>query len=286
MTVSAPVTYPEQFSCNGLLTSFDFTFGIYESSELEVIHTDADGVETVLTETTNYSVSATNSDYSTGGTVTTVVTYATGETITIFLAVPITQESNFVDNQATLYETFELGLDKLTRICQQLDEIHKKSLSFLKTSTLIGEAKLPTPVDGRFLCWDGTDGTVRSAALAAETDLTDWTTHIADGGAHDAAPQAVTIGAGGILNLTAYPTKAHFIVSAESGTSDTLVQVTGRVTGDKISLSAASGHTITIEPGSTLKMQGSFVLNSPYDEIGFRYFAGTICAERYRSGNA
>ncbi len=60
-------------------------------------------------------------DFSSGGTVTTVVTYASGNTITVTTAIPLTQEQVFIEGMATLYKAFENGLDKLTRIAKEED---------------------------------------------------------------------------------------------------------------------------------------------------------------------
>lgn len=63
-----------QYTCSGG-TTYAFTFGVGATSEVQVIKTATNtGVETTLAETTDYAVSATNSDYSAGGTVTTTAT--------------------------------------------------------------------------------------------------------------------------------------------------------------------------------------------------------------------
>jgi hypothetical protein len=106
-------------NCNGSATAFPFTFGMGATAEVKVTQTTGAGVASVLLETTNYSVACTNNDCSAGGTVNTVATCPTGSTITIERNVPLTQDSDFVEGMPTLYETFEDGLDKLTRIAQQ-----------------------------------------------------------------------------------------------------------------------------------------------------------------------
>jgi len=111
-----------QYNCSGG-TTYDFAFGVGATSEVKVVLTDASNVETILTETTHYTISATNSDYSSGGTVTTVAAYAAPNKITIVRNVPLTQASDFTEGMPTLYETFEQGLDKCIRLLQQQNEI-------------------------------------------------------------------------------------------------------------------------------------------------------------------
>jgi hypothetical protein len=119
------------FACNGHLATFAFTFSVGDPSEIQVLLTNSAGVTTTLTPTTQYTASCTPIDWdsnlnaidwdcSTGGSITTVATYASGNTITIQTNIPLTQESSFTENMPALYKTFEAGLDKLTRIDKQL----------------------------------------------------------------------------------------------------------------------------------------------------------------------
>jgi hypothetical protein len=134
MTVASS-TSRIQYDCNGSTSDFAFTFGVQETSEIQVILTSSAGVETVLVENSNYTMSATNDDYSAGGTVSTIDAlgdpygYASGNIITIMRNVPLTQASDFTEGMPTLYETFEQGLDKQIRISQQLQEQLTEPLS-------------------------------------------------------------------------------------------------------------------------------------------------------------
>jgi hypothetical protein len=149
MSVSSS-TSRVQYNCSGT-TAYPFTFGVGETSEVQVIRTATTGVETVLTESTHYAVSAVNSDYSSGGTVTTVATYTDG-TITILRNVPLTQESDFTEGMPTLYETFEDGLDKLTRIAQQQKEMIDRVPMVAKSTSASGITLMEGP--GKYLRWD------------------------------------------------------------------------------------------------------------------------------------
>ncbi len=116
----------------GTTGPYVFTFGIGETSDIEVVLTNSTGAITILTPAVDYSVSgiaiewdafgvATKYDYSQGGSVTTVVAYGVGNIIRIETDIPITQESVFTENMSTLYKTFENALDKLTRIEKQFE---------------------------------------------------------------------------------------------------------------------------------------------------------------------
>jgi hypothetical protein len=164
------------YDCNGSTVDFAFTFGVGATDEISVILTDSGGSETTLTETTNYTVSCTNMDCESGGTVTTVSTYASGNTITILRDVPITQESYFTEGQATLYETFEDGLDKQIRISQQQQEEINRSLKIKKSeSPSTYSVELASPEASKIIGWNAA-GTALTNYSTTVTYSSRWTT--------------------------------------------------------------------------------------------------------------
>ncbi len=163
-----------QYNCNGALTGFSFTFGVNETEEIQVILTNSTGTETTLTETTHYTVSCTNNDCSAGGTVTTVSTYASGNTLTLLRNVPLTQEADFTENMPALYETFEDGLDKLTRIDQQFQEQITRTPKIAKSSSHSATAyTFPDPDAGKVIGWNAgaTNLTTFSTSSATTLDI-------------------------------------------------------------------------------------------------------------------
>lgn len=132
-TTATKVTY----SCNGSTTQFTFSFPIISTSDLTVVmRNTTTGTESTLTETTDYSVSATNNDYSSGGTVTTVATYASGQTITLLRETPQTQNAVLQDSGVLRVAALEDGVDKLTLLVQQLQEQLDRALIIPKGETL------------------------------------------------------------------------------------------------------------------------------------------------------
>lgn len=109
---------------DGAVVAFSFSFPIIDTSDLKVyVRTTSTGARVLQTETTDYVVSATNNDYSTGGTVTMVTAPASTETITIVRAVPVTQEANFADSGKLRLAAVVAAMDKLTMLVQDLTEI-------------------------------------------------------------------------------------------------------------------------------------------------------------------
>lgn len=124
-------------TCNSSTTAFAFTFPIVETSDLVVIlRVTATGVETVLTEDTDYAVSATNNDFTNGGTVTTVATYDTGNTLTILRDTPDTQSTVLSDSGVLRLTALESAYDRLTLLVQQLQEESDRSLKIPRTEDM------------------------------------------------------------------------------------------------------------------------------------------------------
>lgn len=120
MTVSTLTTTNAAVEGNDSTTEFTFTWACLETSHVEVIHTDASGTETTLTEDTHYSVVLTDP----GGTVTYPLTgspLTTGEYLTVSRSTPMTQTLDLVEQGPWSPENNEDAYDKLTCIVQELN---------------------------------------------------------------------------------------------------------------------------------------------------------------------
>jgi len=118
------------FNGDGVQTAFSFSFKIFVTTDLDVVVTDANGIETPLVLTTEYTVAATNNDFSDGGTVT-VLTGSipqSGETITIIRDLPITQTFEYTEGGKFPVSDHQDAIDKATLIAQELDEQRGRAL--------------------------------------------------------------------------------------------------------------------------------------------------------------
>ena len=262
MTVSSN-TSRVKYTCSGD-SSFDFTFGIGETSEIQVIKTIiATGAETTLTETTDYTVSATNDDYSSGGTVTTVEACATGYSLTILRDVPLTQESDFTEGSPTLYESFEDGLDKLTRITQQQQEEINRAPKVAQSSS-ITDIALPNPTASNYIGWNAAatglenkSGPVITTATQYEVDA------LVSYGGGTAYTQATIEAA-----LTAIGTTNKVTLLLRPGTW---------VISSNADWSAYTNVTFKIVPGAVIS-HGAFTVNIPnriMESTPFQWLTGT-----------
>lgn len=132
MTVTSTTAKSGPYNGNDSTTVFDYTFYIADEDELKVTLTDEDGVDTIQTLTTHYSV--TIGDDGTG-TFTMVTPPATGEKVTATLDVDLTQETDLVNYGAFFAQTHEDAFDKLTRLIQQLSEKVDRCLKLGQSET-------------------------------------------------------------------------------------------------------------------------------------------------------
>ncbi len=123
---------PQHFTGNGSTQDFAFPWAIVDTSDVVVIiRTIATGAEDPLEETTDYSVSAINNDYSSGGTVRIEPAPDSDYQITILRATPPTQNTGLVVSGSNVLreDSLEDAYDKLTLLVQQLLEENARQIT-------------------------------------------------------------------------------------------------------------------------------------------------------------
>ncbi len=191
----ATITDTEQrvtYNCNGANRTFDYTWEITETGAMVVILVDSTGSELVLTETTHYEV--TGAGVATGGTVTTVEAYASGNKILLIRDEVIEQETDYIENDPFHAETHEDALDKLTMIDQDQEEEFDRTLRVSRSSSVSGGDLELTPVASRVLGWDSS-----AAALTTYSTTTAYSADfmvLNDDYSNDIATAVAAIGAG------------------------------------------------------------------------------------------
>lgn len=163
------------YTCDPATTTFPYAFKIFEDSDLVVTkYTIDDGTETVLTINTHYTVTGAGDDA--GGTVELVAAFSADYKLVIQRVLPLTQTTDYVENDPFPAESHEDALDKLTMICQQLQEQVTRSILQDVTGTVT--ITIPAPDADKILGWnsggtalenkDGLDAAI-AAAEAAQT---------------------------------------------------------------------------------------------------------------------
>ncbi|HBB0993415.1 TPA: hypothetical protein J1A80_000189 [Escherichia coli] len=116
MTVSTEVDHNE-YTGNGVTTSFPYTFRIFNKSDLVVQVSDLNGNVTELVLDTGYTV--TGAGGYTGGNVVLSAPLANGYQISISRELPVTQETDLRNQGKFFAEVHEDAFDKLTMLIQQ-----------------------------------------------------------------------------------------------------------------------------------------------------------------------
>lgn len=120
MTIASETNRSGPYLCNGSTTVFPYAFQVSDASHLRVVRTNSAGLSTDLTLGTDYTVSGVGS--SGGGSITTTVAYASGNTIVNLLSLPFTQEIDLTNQGGYYAETVETGFDLAVQRDLQLKE--------------------------------------------------------------------------------------------------------------------------------------------------------------------
>lgn len=129
MTLASSTAKSGPYACNGVTVAFAIGFACFAATDLYVVRTDTDGLDTYLTYVTDYSV-ALNADQtnSPGGTVTLAAAPATGFKVTILRNVGLTQGTSLPNQGGWYPKVVEAAFDRLTMMVQQLRERVDRSL--------------------------------------------------------------------------------------------------------------------------------------------------------------
>ena len=185
MTITSEDARTGPYNGNGVTVAFSYDFKVTDQAHLVVTLTSAAGVNTIQTITTEYSVAGVGDEG--GGTITMVTAPASGVQLTITRDVTRTQGVDLVNRGSFLPATIETALDKLTQICQDLDELLNRMPRFPVSSTLTA-VELPATL-------------VANTALAVNAGGTGYTTGPTTSAISNAAAEAAAAEASATLAL-------------------------------------------------------------------------------------
>ena len=139
MAVSVTLTVSQYAGNGSSVTPYATGFAFQANSWLRVYVTDPDGVSTLLTLGTHYTV--TGAGAAEGGNVTTVAAYGSTYTVTIARETPATQLLDLEYSDRLPSQLVEDALDKLTFAFQELK--NQKSLTFPPAEPAGNDTQLP-----------------------------------------------------------------------------------------------------------------------------------------------
>lgn len=147
MTITT-TTLRADYTANGVNTTFAFPFPVfYESNatpkfSLQVVITNLSNVESIKTETVDYTISYTSTDLVNGilkqGSVVLNTAPANNFKVSILRNLNLTQNADFTDKGTDIYSggVVESALDKLTLVSQQIQENLNRVVRLPKSSLL------------------------------------------------------------------------------------------------------------------------------------------------------
>ena len=144
MTISSETRNAGPYTGNGLTTSFTFAFKVFTAADVLVVRTDLSALETVLTLSTDYTVTLnSNQDSNPGGTVVLPSALTTGFLLTLSSQVGALQATDLTNQGGFYPSVLNTALDKLTILVQQLKEQVSRSVkvdisSSITPATLTG----------------------------------------------------------------------------------------------------------------------------------------------------
>jgi hypothetical protein len=157
MTVSSSTsknTYPG----TGAQTTFAYTFGILAEDQVKVQIKNASDVYSTKILTTDYTVTGTGNASTRTNYVSGNIVFEAGsiplstDTVVITRSVPLSQNTDYVENSTLPAESLEEALDKLTMIAQEQDEEITRSIKIPADSSV--DTTLPQASANKALVWN------------------------------------------------------------------------------------------------------------------------------------
>ena len=250
------VATPESFVCDGSVVDFDFSFRLLnEANDLDVrVRNDANGGDTVLTRISDYTLSATNNDFSQGGRITTVSTFASGNMLIARRETSRTQPVNLIQGQALPAENVETTLDRRALVEQDIDAKLGYYISVpFGDPTSARDLVLPSSVDrkGKVLGFDSTTGSVTAVAglPASSASVSTFMETLLD---DTTAAQAMdTLSGKATFNVKAAAYGAIGDSDRAGGGTDDTTAIKAAIAAASASLGAAALGTGTFPEGET-----------------------------------
>lgn len=232
MTIASLLTQTAGAATNGATVSFSFSFrvqafgAVTAAQQIEVVLVlNATGVETVLTLTSDYTVSVNaDQDASPGGSITTVQTYASGYTLYIRRAPSFLQSTDLTPQGPYSAAVIERTLDQLEMQILDLRDQASKSPHFgVQAGTAFDGKIRGALVEGQSPILNGALNGWEMGAPTGANAASDWLAALASSGVAPLAPE--TYGASVTFSAA---TNSTAFAALEAAFAGALVDLRGR----------------------------------------------------------
>lgn len=158
-----------QYIGAGTTDPLNVPFIFFENADISVTQVDTSGNVSTLVEGADYSLAPTFDldNNPTGGTLTPLSTFVIAYLWTVLRTMPITQETEYVENDKFPAKVTERAFDRVVMICQQLAELVSRSLLLPVSSA--ASAVLPNPVGNALLGWASDGLSIENKTIPAGT---------------------------------------------------------------------------------------------------------------------
>jgi len=244
MTVPSHDT-THKWSGDGSTTTFAIPTTIKYTSDswLVIKLREADGTITTWTDGTQYTIVSGDVEVETAPT---DYTPASGETLHLERIVPLTQETDYTDNDPFPATPHETALDKLTMIAQQISDglsgVNPLTVRFDPTVTdspTLVLTELAADRASKIFVFDSTGATLELATVADGLALLDEDDMVSDSATQGSTQQAIKAYSDNILSNLLDGTSAFTAVDIDGGNitgctinNNVTGDLTGNVTGD------------------------------------------------------
>lgn len=177
MTLSAN-NVRNEYTASAGQTVFNYTFKIYDSTDLGVYLTPSGQVCSPSDLTTSYTVSGVGLEA--GGTITLTTPANAGDLITIISSIPTSRTTDYQNNGDFRPDTVNDDFDRTVSLVKQVEDKASRGLSFDDCLQNVSNLSLPPPVSQSFLRWktdlSGLENvTLSSSGIVADVSVTDYT---------------------------------------------------------------------------------------------------------------
>lgn len=239
----------DEYTASAGQTVFNYTFKIYESTDLDVYVTPAGQECSENDLTTAYSVAGIGSEN--GGTITLTTPTSASDLVTIVSSIPTSRTTDYQNNGDFRPDTVNDDFDKAYSLVKQIEDTANRSLQFPPCQQGVSSLTLPPPVSGAFLRFKG-DLSGMETTLDIPVNVTDQT----------------------VLSTESYADLRVILNGGSVNDGDPITITDEGISGDFVIFQDVAGGNFTDDGGIVITASG--ITTSANEFYAVRRFSGSI----------